>query len=167
MSYKTDVERKRNGRTVQALPGKDWRKPRKGLERPVSELEFEPLSPRPRRRNSADGWHSLKYVSNDVSSYDSMATVIYEWNRSEIILTGENKRSWGKSLSQCHSVHHKYRMVLLGIEPGTLRWVAGEVTASGTSQPSSKLTSGQISGHVLSRPLETRMFISILKESMR
>jgi hypothetical protein len=82
----------------------------------------------------------------------------------EIILTGENKNTWGKSLSQCHFLHHKYRIVWIGVEPGPLRWVAGDITASGKSQPSNKLMFGQTSGQVLSHPLKPGMFISVLKE---
>ena len=40
-----------------------------------------------------------------------------EWSIGEIMQTGENKNTWGKSLSQCHFVHHKYRTVWLGPNP--------------------------------------------------
>jgi hypothetical protein len=41
-------------------------------------------------------------------------------------LTGENRSTRGKNLSQCHFVHHKSHMDCPRIEPGPPRWEAGD-----------------------------------------
>jgi len=48
------------------------------------------------------------------------------WSIGGMILTGGNRSTGGKNLTQCHFVHHKYQTDWPGIEPGSPRREAGD-----------------------------------------
>jgi hypothetical protein len=71
----------------------------------------------------------LKVLAKKINAawaYCSTPGDISVWSHNGIILTGENQRTWRKTLSQCYSVNHKSHTDWPGLEPGPLWWKAGD-----------------------------------------